>query len=243
MGLLHLLLLNPVQAYLLCNIVTRNGVWATTAQSLQWLEQSRNSCSIPVRGNRFFCRLIKLLTFRRIVLPSERKYLFTSRHGIMTQMTWIFNTIDVRTPNPTTDFLFSPSSRPAVCPSQPPIQREPGGSVPKLKRSERESDHSLSSHAKVNNVRSYTSTPAVCLQGIHEETIFTDKPCRSLQVKAVIKQPRYLDICNTLSSNFAGTFFSFICSVCVQPVLRLSVFHGIFTDFLFFNLVNVLLSI
>jgi len=56
----------------------------------------------------------------------------------------------------------------------------PGGSVPKLKRSERESDHSISSNAKVSNAWSHTSTPAICLHSIHRE--YTAKPCRNLPV-------------------------------------------------------------
>jgi hypothetical protein len=133
--------------------------------------------------------------FRGIVLPSERQYLFASRRGVITQTTWIFNTIDVRTPNPAADYTYPKSSRTVVGPSQPPIQRAPGARSLKLKRPKRESDQSISSSAKVNNSWSHISTPAICLHSIHRETIFTGKSCRHLPVKIVVKQPRHMDTC------------------------------------------------
>ena len=57
----------------------------------------------------------------------------------------------------------------------------------------------------------------------------------------------YLDTVCTCFAPLSLSFF--ICSVCVQSVLHLSVFHGIFTDIIIiiiiyiFKLVNVLLSI
>jgi hypothetical protein len=51
-------------------------------------------------------------------------------------------------------------SRPAVGPTQPPIQWAPGAVSPGVKRPGREADHSHPSNAVVKNAWSYTSTPS-----------------------------------------------------------------------------------
>jgi hypothetical protein len=50
-------------------------------------------------------------------------------------------------------------SRPALGPTQPPIQWVPEVLTPGVKRLDHEADHSLPSSAEVKNARSYTSTP------------------------------------------------------------------------------------
>jgi len=59
------------------------------------------------------------------------------------------------------NFLFIIVFRPALGPSQPLIQRVPGGSYPEGK-----ADHSPPSNAEVNSAWSYTSTPPICLHGV-----------------------------------------------------------------------------
>ena len=101
--------------------------------------------------------------------------------------------------------LYLPQNIQTCCRSLPnSYSARPGGSVPKLKRPERESDHSISPNAKVNNACSHTSTPVICLHSIHRETIYTEKPCRHLPVKTVAKQPRHVDTC----IRFLRTFLS-----------------------------------
>jgi len=56
-------------------------------------------------------------------------------------------------------FLFTTASRPALGPTQPPIQWVPGALSLGLKLPGREADHSPPSSAEVKNVWSYTSTP------------------------------------------------------------------------------------
>jgi hypothetical protein len=57
-------------------------------------------------------------------------------------------------------FFFSPmSSRPALGPTQPSIQRVPGALSPGIKRPGREADHSDPTSAEVKNTWIYTSTP------------------------------------------------------------------------------------
>jgi hypothetical protein len=58
-------------------------------------------------------------------------------------------------------FFFATASRPALEPTQTPIQGVPG-----TKRMGRESDHSRPSSAAVNNSWSYTSTPPIRLHGV-----------------------------------------------------------------------------
>jgi hypothetical protein len=57
--------------------------------------------------------------------------------------------------------LFTTASRPALGPTQPPIQWVPG-----VKRPGLEADQSHPSSAEVQNAWSYTSTPAVRLHGM-----------------------------------------------------------------------------
>jgi hypothetical protein len=55
--------------------------------------------------------------------------------------------------------IFSTSSRPALGPSQPPIQWVPGALSPGVKRQGRESDHSPSASSEVEKMRIYTFAP------------------------------------------------------------------------------------
>jgi hypothetical protein len=55
--------------------------------------------------------------------------------------------------------FFTTASRPALGPTQPPIQWAPGGLTPAVKRPGREVDQSPPSSAEVKNSWSYTSTP------------------------------------------------------------------------------------
>jgi hypothetical protein len=56
-------------------------------------------------------------------------------------------------------FLFTTASKPALGPTQLPIQWVPGALSLELKRLGREADHSLPCSAEVKNAWSYTSTP------------------------------------------------------------------------------------
>jgi hypothetical protein len=56
-------------------------------------------------------------------------------------------------------FLLPIASKPAVRPTQPPIQWVLGTLVPRVKQPGHEDDHSSSSSAKVKNMWSYISTP------------------------------------------------------------------------------------
>jgi hypothetical protein len=58
------------------------------------------------------------------------------------------------------NFHFSMSSRPALGPTQPPIQRVPGAPFPGVKRPGREADHSPPTSAEVKKMWIYTSTPS-----------------------------------------------------------------------------------
>jgi hypothetical protein len=61
------------------------------------------------------------------------------------------------------NFLFSVSSRPALGPTQPPIQWVPRTLTPGVKRPGREADHSFPASAEVKKMRIYTSTHRVKL--------------------------------------------------------------------------------
>jgi hypothetical protein len=56
-------------------------------------------------------------------------------------------------------FFFTTASRPALGPTQPPVQLVPGALSLGVKRPGREHDHSPPSSAEVKNAWSYTSTP------------------------------------------------------------------------------------
>jgi hypothetical protein len=56
-------------------------------------------------------------------------------------------------------FLFTTASRRALEPIQPPIQWEPGTLSLRVKRLDREADHSPPISVKLKNAWSYTSTP------------------------------------------------------------------------------------
>jgi hypothetical protein len=64
--------------------------------------------------------------------------------------------------------IFSPSpvSRPALGPTQPPIQWVPGAISPAEKQPGREADHSPPSSAEDKNTWSYTSPPIIFLLGV-----------------------------------------------------------------------------
>jgi hypothetical protein len=57
------------------------------------------------------------------------------------------------------NFHFSMSSRPALGPTQPPIQWAPGALSPGVKRPGREADRSPPTSAEVKKTWVYTSTP------------------------------------------------------------------------------------
>jgi hypothetical protein len=60
---------------------------------------------------------------------------------------------------PVGSIIFSASSRPALGPTQPLIERVPGAIFPGVKRQECEADHSTPTSAKVKKMGTYTSTP------------------------------------------------------------------------------------
>jgi hypothetical protein len=63
-------------------------------------------------------------------------------------------------------FLFTTAFRPALGPTQPPIQWLPEAVFLKVKWPGREADHSPLSSAEVKNAWSYTSTPPIRLYGV-----------------------------------------------------------------------------
>jgi hypothetical protein len=62
-------------------------------------------------------------------------------------------------PGKVKNFLFSTSSRPALRPTQPPIQWVRGALSSGLKRTRREADHSPPASVEVKEMWIYTSTP------------------------------------------------------------------------------------
>jgi hypothetical protein len=75
-------------------------------------------------------------------------------------------------------FLFATASRPALGPTQPPIQWVSGILSPGVKRPRRETDHSPPSSAEVKNTWIFTSTPpyaftAWCLVNHTDKFTFT----------------------------------------------------------------------
>jgi hypothetical protein len=64
------------------------------------------------------------------------------------------------------DFLFSMPFRPALGPTQHPIQWVPGAFSPGVERPGREADHSPSTSGEVKRMWIYTSTPPYPLQGV-----------------------------------------------------------------------------
>jgi hypothetical protein len=63
-------------------------------------------------------------------------------------------------------FLFTTASRPALGPTQPPIQWVSGFISPGVKQPGREADHSPRSSAEVKYSWSFTSTPPIRLHGV-----------------------------------------------------------------------------
>jgi hypothetical protein len=63
-------------------------------------------------------------------------------------------------------FLLTTESRPALGPTQPPIQWVTGALSLGVKRPGREADHLPSSCVKVNNEWRYTPTPPIRLRGV-----------------------------------------------------------------------------
>jgi hypothetical protein len=55
--------------------------------------------------------------------------------------------------------IFSTLSRPALGPTEPPIQWVPGAISPGVKQQGREADHSPPASAEVKKMQIYTSTP------------------------------------------------------------------------------------
>jgi hypothetical protein len=64
------------------------------------------------------------------------------------------------------NFVFTTSSRPALGPTQPPIQWVPEALSLRVKLMGREADNSPPSSAKVKKASSYTSTPPIRLHGV-----------------------------------------------------------------------------
>jgi hypothetical protein len=69
----------------------------------------------------------------------------------------------------TRDFSLSKTSRPALGPTQPPIQQVPRALSSGIKRPGCEANHSLPS-SNIKNEWSYTSNP-VCLHGMYRDTL------------------------------------------------------------------------
>jgi len=63
-------------------------------------------------------------------------------------------------------FFFATASRPALWPTQPPIQWVPGAISLGVKRQRREADHSHPSSVQVKNAWSYTSITPIRLHGV-----------------------------------------------------------------------------
>jgi hypothetical protein len=63
-------------------------------------------------------------------------------------------------------FLFTTESRPALEPTEPPIQWLPGALSLVVKRPGREADHSPPSSVELKNAWGYTSTPPISLHGV-----------------------------------------------------------------------------
>jgi hypothetical protein len=63
-------------------------------------------------------------------------------------------------------FLFATAFRPALGPTQPPIQWVQGALSPGLKRPGREDDHSPPQSAEVKNAWNYTFIPPIRLCGV-----------------------------------------------------------------------------
>jgi hypothetical protein len=75
--------------------------------------------------------------------------------------------IEVRSPTGAEDFSSSPASRPALGPTQPPIQWVPGVLSPGVKRG-RGVTLTTRPHLvpRLRTSRSYTSSPPMCLHGV-----------------------------------------------------------------------------
>jgi hypothetical protein len=92
-------------------------------------------------------------------------------------MSWMFGVLEFDSRRELGSFLFIIASRPALGPTQPPIQWVPGALSLGVKRPGREADHSPPSSAEVKNAWSYTSTPqyvfmAWCLVKHRDNFIF-----------------------------------------------------------------------
>jgi hypothetical protein len=68
-------------------------------------------------------------------------------------------------PGRVNNFLLSTSSRPALGPTQPPIQGVPGSLSPEVKRPGHEADHSPPTSAEVEKTWICTFTPTIRLYG------------------------------------------------------------------------------
>jgi hypothetical protein len=88
------------------------------------------------------------------------KYLYAFMQSRDSDWLWAARTrARSSSPGRVKNFHFSMSSRPALGPTQPPIQREPGALSPDVKRPGREADHSLPTSTEVKKTWIYTSTP------------------------------------------------------------------------------------
>jgi hypothetical protein len=91
--------------------------------------------------------------FRIKVAGKNETYISYPIHLSLTFRTATGYGLDGRGSIPSRDkiFLFYVTSRPAVGPTQPPIQCVPGAVSPGVKRQGREADHSSASSAEVKN--------------------------------------------------------------------------------------------
>ena len=126
----------------------------------------------PVRGKRFFCRLVN--SYRCFGDPIAFRATVPVYHPTRRNNPNDTNLQHHRCANPKPrSRLYLPQNSQTCCRSLPTsYSARTEGSVPELKRPERESDQSISSNAKVNNVWSHTSTPAICLHSVHRETLY-----------------------------------------------------------------------
>jgi hypothetical protein len=121
----------------------------------------------------FYCSLLLSFSF---LPPTPDSHSSTSYHfyysslsskswdssvGIATGYGLEYRWVGVPSVGRVTNFLFSTSSRPALEPTQPPIQWVPGAFSPGVKRQVREADHSPPTSAEVKKTWIYecASTP------------------------------------------------------------------------------------
>jgi hypothetical protein len=101
--------------------------------------------TLCVASQRVF--IVVVVAAAYFIIDSVRKLLDTPRQGLGI-------------------FLFTAASRPALGPTQAPIQWVQGALSLRVKRPGRDADHSLPSSAEVRNAWIYTSTPPIHLHGV-----------------------------------------------------------------------------